>query len=386
MKDLTTRKPILRSDSTGDLYPLHKLNNKATTQPTAFLTASYDVWHRRLAHHGDQTLNFLLSTSSLSCNKRDQFHLCPACQFAKHTKLPFFTSTNTVKEPFEIIHYDLWTSLIPSISGIRYYILFLDHLTHFLWVYPMWHKHETYSKFVNFTTYVKTQFGKDIKSLQCDNGGEFNNNRFHEFFATKGITFRFSCPYSSQQNGKSERMIRTINNAVRSLLFQAHLPSTFWVEALHTAVHILNLLPSKTIQNRRLLSVLFNKLVSFSHLRVLVVYIIETSITLIFISFHQDLQNVFSLAILKIIVDTCVMISTPEKSSSHAMWALMKTTSLMINLNITHLSSMTSCQWLGRTSTWCAKCIPPWHTWWTCLYVSTSWVCWSIKAKSCMQA
>ena len=123
-------------------------------------------------------------------------------------------------------------------------------------------------KSLNFTTYVKNQFGKDIKSLQCDNGGEFDNKQFHDFFATKGITFRFLCPYSSQQNGKSETMIHTINNAMRSLLFQAHLPSTFWVEALHTVVHILNLLPSKAIQNRSPFSVLFNKPVSYSHLKV----------------------------------------------------------------------------------------------------------------------
>lgn len=62
-------------------------------------------------------------------------------------------------------------------------------------------------------------------------------------------------------------MIRTINNAMRSLLFQAHLPSYIWVEALHTAVHIINLLPSKAIHNKVRFSVLFKKHVSYSHLK-----------------------------------------------------------------------------------------------------------------------
>lgn len=44
--------------------------------------------------------------------------------------------------------------------------------------------------------------------------------------------------------------------------------SSFWVEALHTAVHILNILPSKAIQNKIPYSVLFNKPVSYSHLKV----------------------------------------------------------------------------------------------------------------------
>lgn len=134
MKDLQTRKMILCSDSSGDLYPLLPFNNKAASQPSVFLTASSDIWHRRLAHPSEQTLNSLLSSSLLSCNKCDAFHLCSACQIAKHTKLPFTISKSTAKEPFEIIHSDLWTS---PISGIKYYVLFLDQYSHFLWVYPL---------------------------------------------------------------------------------------------------------------------------------------------------------------------------------------------------------------------------------------------------------
>lgn len=61
--------------------------------------------------------------------------------------------------------------------------------------------------------------------------------------------FRFSCPKTSQQNGKSERMLTTINNLVHSFLFQTHLPSNFWLEAIHMASHLLNHLPSKSINN-----------------------------------------------------------------------------------------------------------------------------------------
>ena len=104
-----------------------------------------------------------------------------------------------VSSTFEIIHSDLWTSPIPSLSGIRYYVLFLDQFSHFLWIYPLRNKSDVFSKFLQFHTYVKTQFEKHIKSLQCDNGGEYKNSQFHDFFAKHGIQFRFSCPYTSQQ-------------------------------------------------------------------------------------------------------------------------------------------------------------------------------------------
>nr|GEV38772.1 ribonuclease H-like domain-containing protein [Tanacetum cinerariifolium] len=40
----------------------------------------------------------------------------------------------------------------------------------------------------------------------CDRGGEFDNRNLHKLFADNVIQFRFSCPKTSQQNGKSERM------------------------------------------------------------------------------------------------------------------------------------------------------------------------------------
>jgi len=55
---------------------------------------------------------------------------------------------------------------------------------------------------------------------------------------------RMSCPYTSPQNGKAERMIRTTNDVMRTLLIQASLPPRFWAESLHTATYWLNRLPS----------------------------------------------------------------------------------------------------------------------------------------------
>ena len=251
--------------------------------------ASITDWHRRLAHSSDQTLKFLISSDSFSCNNRDTSHICPACQFGKQINLPFYYSNTIVDHPIDIVHTDLRISPVQSVSGIKYYVLFLDHHSHFLWVYPRQYKHETFSKFLHFANYVKTQFGKDIKSLQCDNGGEFNNSQFYDFFADKGIIFRFSCPHTSQQNGKSERMNRTISNAMRS-----HLPSSFWVEALHTAVHILNLLLSKAIKTE-FHSRYYSKSQSLIPIKKLsVAYVMLISTILTTKSFLQDPQNVFS--------------------------------------------------------------------------------------------
>ena len=108
-------------------------------------------------------------------------------------------------------------------------------------------KSETFKTLSHFFAWVSTQFGRSVQAIQCDNGREFDNSSSRSFFLTHGIQLRMSCPYTSAQNGKAERMIRTTNDIMCSLLFQASVPPHFWVEALHTATYLLNRLPSKAI-------------------------------------------------------------------------------------------------------------------------------------------
>ncbi|GJR57528.1 ribonuclease H-like domain-containing protein [Tanacetum coccineum] len=262
VKDFWTRQILLRCDSTGDLYPV------TTTQSPQTYLVSQHTWHQRLGHPGSDVLRSLVSNNLISCNKTKSPVLCHACQLGKHVRLPFSISETIVKQPFDIVHSDLWTSPLSSVTGIKYYVLFLDHYSHHLWVYPLRNKSDTLSKFIHFRAFVKNQFNCDIKSLQCDHGGEFDNTDLHKLFDTNGITIRFSCPRTSQQNGKSERMIRTINNLIRTLLFQAHLPPTFWVEALHMAALLLNILPSTTINNETPHFRLYNTHPTYTDLRI----------------------------------------------------------------------------------------------------------------------
>lgn len=76
-------------------------------------------------------------------------------------------------------------------SEIKYYVLFVDQHTHFVWVYPLRKKSELFSKFLHFLDYVETQFNAKTQALQCDNGGKYNNHQFHNLFDTKGIKFAF---------------------------------------------------------------------------------------------------------------------------------------------------------------------------------------------------
>uniref|UniRef100_A0A453A679 Integrase catalytic domain-containing protein n=1 Tax=Aegilops tauschii subsp. strangulata TaxID=200361 RepID=A0A453A679_AEGTS len=63
--------------------------------------------------------------------------------------------------------------------------------------------------------------------------------------STHGTIFCLTCSHTSQKNGRVERVLRTLNEIVRALLFHAHMPARFWPDALATATLLLNIRPCK---------------------------------------------------------------------------------------------------------------------------------------------
>jgi len=52
------------------------------------------------------------------------------------------------------------------------------------------------------------------------------------------------CPYTLQQNGVAKRKNRHLLYVVRTLILESSVPPRFWVEALFTAVYLINHLPA----------------------------------------------------------------------------------------------------------------------------------------------
>jgi len=127
VKDLQTRNVIARCNSSGDLYPFFP----PATSTSALIAAPTSLWHRRLGHLGREALSKLIRSSVISCNKDDLHHICHACQLGRHTRLPFGSSSSRALHNFDLIHCDLWTSPVVSVSGYKYYLVILDDCTHF---------------------------------------------------------------------------------------------------------------------------------------------------------------------------------------------------------------------------------------------------------------
>jgi hypothetical protein len=72
----------------------------------------------------------------------------------KHIRLPFSSSSNHATKAFDLIHLDLWTSPVVSVSGSKYYLIILDDFTHYSWTFPLKLKFDTFTILSNFFAYV----------------------------------------------------------------------------------------------------------------------------------------------------------------------------------------------------------------------------------------
>jgi hypothetical protein len=165
--DLSTRNVITRCNSSRPLYTMHLPSHPApsphVSAPSA-LVASASTWHRCLDHPGVDALSKLSHDSSVVCS-RHTHDLCHACQLGRHTRLPFFSSNSHVDNNFDLIHCDMWTSLIVSIFGYKYYMVILNDHSHFVWTFPLRVKSDTFFTLSNFFAYGSAQFSRTIKAV-----------------------------------------------------------------------------------------------------------------------------------------------------------------------------------------------------------------------------
>jgi transposase InsO family protein len=156
--------------------------------------------------------------------------------------LPFSSSETPIYFPFQLVHSDVWTSPVYSHTSYKYYVVLIDAFTHYIWTFPIRNKSDVQDIIRSFFSYVHTQFRLPILTLQTDNGREFDTTAMRAFLSAHGTSF---C-YTSQQNGKAERILRTINDCVRTLLIHSAAPMSVWAEALYTATFLINRRPCHT--------------------------------------------------------------------------------------------------------------------------------------------
>lgn len=155
-----------------------------------------------------------------------------------------------------------------SIEGKRYFLTYIDDKSDAVFIYFLATKDEQESKFDEFCAMVENQFETTVKVIRSDRGGEYMSKSFQSKLKAKGILHERTNAHTPQQNGKAERMNRTLMEAARSMMHAAGLSNGFWQEAVRTAVHVRNRSPKQALRWRTSSEVLTGSVPDVSYFRV----------------------------------------------------------------------------------------------------------------------
>src|SRR5260221_7252130 len=202
---------------------------------------SFKIWHGRLGHQNIRYCKSILNKHGVNDVKVDM-DSCEACMFGKQHREPFPTSTSRSKHAADLIHVDLNGPMqVTSNGGNKYFMLLRDDYSNFRRVYFLEKKSEAQPLLLSYFNFVKTQQGREIKTVRSDRGTEFCNDAIEQLSRERGFVHQTTVGYSPEQNGCIERDNRTVVELARSLLQASDLPEKWWGEAVSTAVYILNL-------------------------------------------------------------------------------------------------------------------------------------------------
>ena len=214
------------------------------------------LWHMRLGHAGEKSLQTLAMQGLLKGTKTCKLDFCEQCVLGKQKRVKFGTAIHNTEGILDYIHTEVWgPTKTASLGGKHYFVTFVDDFSRRVWVYTLKSKDEVFETFLVWKKMVENQTGRKIKVLRSDNGTEYRNDQFSIFYRKEGISRHFTIRDTPQQNGVVECMNRTLLEKVRCMLSNAGLGKQFWAEAVMYASHLINRLPSAALNGKTPLEV-----------------------------------------------------------------------------------------------------------------------------------
>ena len=236
-----------------------------------------NLWRQRLAHVISRQLHQLVE-KGVDLQSEDKMTFCEACVHGNmhrlaHPPLKDIKST----EKLQLVHTDVCGPMqTQSFGGNVYFITFTDDYSRYCKTYFLKKKSDALQKFKEFKVASENEAGINVKALRSDRGGEYLSDEFRCYLKECGIKSESTAAYSPQQNGVSERLNRTLVEAVRSMLSHAGLSNSYWAEAIATATYLRNHMVSAAIKSGETpYQLWYGKKPNFKHIRVFgyIVYI-----------------------------------------------------------------------------------------------------------------
>ncbi|GKD77531.1 retrovirus-related pol polyprotein from transposon TNT 1-94, partial [Tanacetum coccineum] len=106
---------------------------------------------------------------------------------------------------------------VKSINGKKYILVIVDDYSRFTWVRFLRSKDEAFEAIIKCIKNIQVCFNATVHNVRLDNGTEFVNHTFREFYENVGISHETSVAHTPQQNGVVERQNQTLVEAARTI-------------------------------------------------------------------------------------------------------------------------------------------------------------------------
>ncbi|SOV05388.1 uncharacterized protein UDID_18403 [Ustilago sp. UG-2017a] len=205
------------------------------------------LWHECLGHPGrDKTKAITSKLKDKHTMKLDPNTAltCEQCLRSKSTSARMGKgSGERAVGPLDLIHVDL---IIDSSHVTEYTctLVLVDNHSKYVYAQPLTRKSHAFMQLKRIVLFLETQTDWKLKAIQSNQGTEWKSNDALEWSLEKGIEWQTTVGYNSKQNGRVERMNRTLGEKMRTLLMQRRLPKKFWPYAIRAAAFKINLTPS----------------------------------------------------------------------------------------------------------------------------------------------
>jgi hypothetical protein len=192
--------------------------------------------HELYGHPGEK-ITRELQRQGVQINIRDD---CGICIKSKGRTNAFSKKGDRV-ETGKVISYDIVGPMeSTSIDSEKYALVLVHHETDATFVQPLKTKGEQGGWIESITRRILAK-GFLVDTVVCDNSLENLSNSLKRFYADNGIEIKSSNVYTSNQNAKCERRIRSLMDKTRCLLLDSKLSKRYWSFAIMTAAFLMNL-------------------------------------------------------------------------------------------------------------------------------------------------
>ncbi|SOV07252.1 uncharacterized protein UDID_18754 [Ustilago sp. UG-2017a] len=176
------------------------------------------LWHERLGHPGrDKSRAIIdkLKGEPVIALDPDTALTCEQCIQSKSTVARMGQgSSERAARPLDLIHIDL---IIDSSHVTEYTctLVLVDDYSKYVHVQPLLRKSHAFMQLKRIVSFLETQTDRKLKAIRSDQGTEWKSNEALEWSLSKGIEWQTTVGYNSRQNGRVERMNRSLAAAFK---------------------------------------------------------------------------------------------------------------------------------------------------------------------------